>query len=153
MFSNCTGGLILNHKRALLADIKGVVRQRLDRFKELERSDVIRTIAGSAAEEMAPGGGGLQMYIFSDLIENSDFMPGDEFGAAPNAALLAKVKENRLVPDLAGARINVFGVGRGGGPGRAPLTVGRLNKLIDFWNGYFEATGASATINQNLVVN
>ena len=40
LFSNCTGGLILNHKRALISEIRASVRGRLDQFKELEHSEL-----------------------------------------------------------------------------------------------------------------
>ncbi len=47
LFSNCTGGLILNHKRTLIAEIRASVRGRLDQFKELEHSEIVGTIAQS----------------------------------------------------------------------------------------------------------
>jgi hypothetical protein len=56
------------------------------------------------------------------------------------------------VPNLQGAAVKIFGVGRGGGEERTPLSVPRLNKLLDFWNTLFERSGASpVTISQNLV--
>jgi hypothetical protein len=70
----------------------------------------------------------------------------------PNAALLAPIEADNLVPNLEGAAVKIFGVGRGGGSERTPLPVPMLNKLLDFWNTLFERSGAApVTISQNLV--
>ena len=83
LFSNCTGGLILNHKRALISEIRASVRGRLDQFKELEHSEIVGTIAQSAKEVLSPEQGA-EVYIFSDLIENSEYIPGVAFREEPN---------------------------------------------------------------------
>ena len=91
-------------------------------------------------------------YIFSDLIENSEYLPGQEFYEEPDAALIGRIEADNLVPSLQGAAVKIFGVGRGGGEERTPLSVRRLNKLLDFWNTLFERSGAApVTISQNLV--
>jgi hypothetical protein len=151
LFSNCTGGLILNHKRARISEIRASVRGRLDQFKELEHSEIVGTIAQSAKEVLSPEQGA-EVYIFSDLIENSEYIPGVAFREEPNAALLARIEADNFLPNLQGAAVKIFGVGRGGGEERAPLSVPRLNKLLDFWNTLFERSGAApVTISQNLV--
>ena len=74
------------------------------------------------------------------------------FREESNAALIARIEADNLVPNLQGAAVNIFGVGRGGGEERAPLSIPRLNKLLDFWNTLFERSGAApVTISQNLV--
>jgi hypothetical protein len=151
LFSTCTGGLILNHKRALIAEIRTSVRGRLDRFKELEHSEIIGTISQSAKEVLSPKQGA-KVYIFSDLIENSDYIPGDVFWEESNEVLIIKIEADRLVPNLHGATVKIFGVGRGGGSERTPLPIPRLNKLLDFWNKLLARGGAAqVTISQNLV--
>ena len=56
------------------------------------------------------------------------------------------------VPNLQGARVKIFGVGRGGGAERMPLPIPGLNKLLDFWNTLFTRSGAARVmISQNLV--
>ena len=53
---------------------------------------------------------------------------------------------------LEGAEVKIFGVGRGGGEERTPLSVPRFNKLLDFWNTLFERSGAAPVkISQKLV--
>jgi hypothetical protein len=151
LFSNCTGGLILNHKRTLISEIRASVRERLDQFKALEHSEIIGTIAQSAKETLSSKQGS-EVYIFSDLIENSEYIPGKIFNEVPNETLLAKIEADKLVPSLQGASVRIFGVGRGGGSERTPLPIPRLNKLLDFWNNLFARSGAApVTISQNLV--
>jgi hypothetical protein len=95
---------------------------------------------------------GAEVYIFSDLIENSEYIPGGAFREEPNAALIGRIEADNFLPSLQGAAVKIFGVGRGGGEERTPLSVPRLNKLLDFWNTLFERSGASpVTISQNLV--
>ena len=146
-----TSGLILNHKRALISEIRASVRGRLDQFKELEHSEIVGTIVQPAKEVLSPKRGA-EVYIFSDLIENSEYIPGEAFREEPNAALLGRIEADNLVPNLQGAAVKIFGVGRGGGEERTTLSVPRLNKLLNFWNTLFERSGAvPVTISQNLV--
>jgi hypothetical protein len=152
LLSDCTGGLILNHKRILIADIRNTTRARLDKFTELPFSDIVTTVALVSREELA-GRKEAEVFLFSDLIENSSFMPGGEFLMLPNEDLFKRVSENQLVPQLTGAKVHVFGVGRSGTAERAPLPIERLNKIEAFWSGLFKEGGsASVSISQNLAV-
>ena len=127
------------------------MRGRLDQFKELEHSEIVSTITQSAKEVLSPEQGA-EVYIFSDLIENSQYIPGGEFREQPNAELIARIEADNFLPNLQGAAVKIFGVGRGGGEERAPLSVPRLNKLLDFWTTFFERSGATpVSISQNLV--
>jgi hypothetical protein len=152
LLSDCTGGLILNHKRLLIGEIRDKTRARLDNFQELEFSDIVTTLALVSREELS-GKKEAEVFLFSDLIENSPFMPGGEFLMLPNDGLLKRIHDNQLVPQLTGAKVHVFGVGRGGTAERAPLPVEWLNKLLAFWNSLFKEGGSiSVDINQNLAV-
>jgi hypothetical protein len=152
LLSDCTGGLILNHKRLLIAEIRDKTRARLDNFTELEYSDIVTTLALVSREELA-GKKDAEVFLFTDLIENSPFMPGGEFLMLPNEALLKRISDNQLVPQLPGATIRVFGVGRAGTAERAALPVERLNKILAFWTSLFKEGGSqSVAINQNLAV-
>jgi hypothetical protein len=46
---------------------------------------------------------GAEVYIFSDLIENSEYIPGGAFREEPNAALLARIEADNFLPNLEGA--------------------------------------------------
>ena len=90
-----------------------------------------------------------ELYVFSDLIENSGEISLFNTG---NQALLARLKRDKLIPDLRGTDIRVAGIGRAGTPDRRPLNVAELNKLVAFWTAYFEAASAAEIeIGQNLV--
>lgn len=152
LLSDCTGGLILNHKRLLIAEMRDKTRARLDNFRELEFSDIVTTLALVSREEL-PGKKEAEVFLFCDLIENSPFMPGGEFLMLPNDGLLKRIHDNQLVPQFSGAKVHVFGVGRGGTAERAALPVERLNKILAFWTSVFREGGAtSVDINQNLAV-
>lgn len=152
LLSDCTGGLILNHKRILIAEIRNTARTRLDNFRELPFSDIVTTVALVSKEELS-GRKETEVFLFSDLIENSPFMPGGEFLMLPNKDLFKRVAENQLVPQLAGAKVHVFGVGRAGTAERAALPIERLNKIVEFWTTLLKDGGsASVSINQNLAV-
>src|SRR5262245_5215700 len=152
LLSDCTGGLILNHKRILIADIRKTTRERLDQFTELPFSDIITTVALVSREELS-GKKETEVFLFSDLIENSPFMPGGEFLMLPNEDLFKRVNKNQLLPRLSGAKVHVFGVGRGGTAERTALPIERLNKIEAFWSGLFKEGGsASVSISQNLAV-
>jgi hypothetical protein len=152
LLSDCTGGLILNHKRILIREIRDKTRARLDSFRELEFSDIVTTVALVSREELNAGKDA-EIFLFSDLIENSSFMPGGEFLMLPNDDLLKRIAENRLVPSLRGARVHVFGVGRGGTAERTALPIERLNKIMEFWTKLFgEGGSTSVSISQNLAV-
>jgi len=152
LLSDCTGGLILNHKRILIAEIRDKARARLDNFTELEFSDIVTTISLVSREELSSKKA-TEVFLFSDLIENSPFMPGGEFLMLPNADLLKRVAENQLLPQLQGAKVHVFGVGRSGTADRAALPIERLNKILEFWNSLLKEGGsAGVDINQNLAV-
>ena len=152
LFSDCTGGLILNHKRILIREMRDKTRERLDNFRELEFSDLVTTVALVSREELTAGKEA-EMFLFSDLIENSPFMPGGEFLKLPNDELLTRVRENQLVPELRGAKVHVFGVGRSGTAERTALPIERLNKIMEFWTTLLKEGGsASVSINQNLAV-
>jgi hypothetical protein len=64
LLSDCTGGLILNHKRILIAEIRDKARARLDNFTELEFSDIVTTISLVSREELSKqkGNGGLPVF-------------------------------------------------------------------------------------------
>jgi hypothetical protein len=152
LFSNCTGGLILNHKRILIAEIRSKARAKLDNFRELEHSDVIATISSASVEELSSNKQS-EVYVFSDLIENSLFIPGKSFLSLPNQELEQQVIAAKLVPRLKGASVRVFGVGRGGTAERTPLAISVLNKVMGFWEQLFKSAGATQVlISQNLIV-
>jgi hypothetical protein len=119
---------------------------------ELPKSEIIRTLAmvlGSTGEEKRS----VLVYIFSDLIENSEFISGKTFWSQPVERTVDVVKENELLPDLRNASVKIFGVGRDGTAQRRPLAQVLLAHLKRFWILYFEKTGCiDLEINESLEI-
>ena len=150
LFSECTEGKVIEDNKALRHRIVEGIAGRLRTSVELPHSEIIRTIALSAPEEYRTGRANT-IYVFSDLIENSDFMPGREFFTREPGALIEMLVGEHLVPELWQADVKAFGIGRGGKPPeRTPLTQKQLLHVEDFWTKFFAASGATVTIRQNL---
>jgi hypothetical protein len=76
------------------------------------------------------------------MIENSAYLSGADFFASDNQELVLRLADDKLIPNLLDAKVGVFGMGRGGGEGRAALPQDRLTKLEEFWRLFFIAAGA-----------
>jgi hypothetical protein len=125
------------------------MRNKLSAFQELPFSDIVRTIASVVQEERREVGE-LNLYIYSDLIENSDYFPSKYLFSYSLQRLIYGLHHYKLVPNLKGAKVQVAGFGRAGTPDRRPLKVDEANKLREFWNGFFKEAGAvSISIGQN----
>jgi hypothetical protein len=152
LFSKCTEGAAINDNKALRRDIVAALAARLNAASELPHSEIVRTIALSAPEEYRADRTN-RIVIFSDMIENSEYLPGRTFFSTADGALIEKIAADRLIPDLFGAEVRVFGVGRTGTEGREPLSQQQLGKLVGFWTTFFAAAGADASLSPNLVGN
>ncbi|MBZ0228484.1 MAG: hypothetical protein K8F58_08545 [Bauldia sp.] len=149
LFSDCTEGAAINDSKILRRRIVEVLASRLNRTTELPLSEIIRTLALSAPEEYRKNRQNV-VFVFSDMIENSSYMPGREFLTADVGALIEKLSSSGLIPDLWQAEVHIFGLGRGGAGNRNALPQDRLQKLTAFWTKYFAACGATAAMHQNL---
>ena len=122
----------LNHKRLLIGEIRDKTRARLDNFTELEYSDIVTTLALVSREELA-GQKDAEVFLFTDLIENSPFMPGGEFLMLPNEALLKRIADNQLVPAARrqGPCLRRRSRRHGGAGGAAGRTAEQDHRLLD----------------------
>ena len=146
----CNDGAIRTDRESVYEDIVGSLRQRLSKFEEKRHSDIVRTVLLAAKEE-AVNGRKLSLYIYSDLIENSEYLSGQRFFSTPVPQLLAKLQKDKLIPALKNADVHVAGVGRGATKDRRPLTVAEQRKVTEFWEAYFKESGAdSVDIGQNI---
>lgn len=150
LLSDCTEGIVINERKRQRRLVSEKLLEQMEARSELAHSEIIRTIAVSAKEEYIEGREN-RFYIFSDMIENSEFMPGAEFFRRDNSEILLRLEKDGLIPYLAGAEVRIFGIGRGGNSAtREALSQERLNKINSFWELFFSATGASVTMQQNL---
>lgn len=151
LFADCTEGAAINDKKVLARRIVDSIGARLTAASELAYSEIIRTVSLSSPEEYRKGRKNT-FFIFSDMIENSPFLPGRKFFSEPDGAIIEKLAEQRLIPELWEAEVRVFGIGRTGNPdGRNALTEDQRQKIVGFWTKYFAASGASVSMHQNLV--
>ena len=141
--TRCNQGLIVADTRQIKRELVQALRGKLSDFKATKRSDIVRSISTITAEEMQRGDRRI-LYVFSDLIENSDYISGSWFFAADPKALVKYVRKFNLLAQLRGAEVHAFGIGRDGTPQRGPLGVGSLQKLLSFWNAYFKESGAAS---------
>ena len=139
----CNQGMIVSDTKRVKQEVVQALRTRLTNFREQPRSDIIRTISTISREEMQRGGRRV-LYVISDLIENSDYIPGRVFFTLDSRKLMQIVRKYELLPSLDGVEVHVLGVGRDGTAARAPLTVAALQKITDFWNAYFKASKAQS---------
>ena len=140
--SNCTEGVVINEKKHLRERIVAVLSDWMARSTELPHSEIIRTLSMPGAGEYRKGREN-RFYVFSDMIENSEYLSGAKFFGTRNAAIVSKLAKDRLVPGFPEADVTIFGVGRTGDPGnRQALPQDKIEKLIDFWETYFSLAGA-----------
>src|SRR6266403_5464399 len=139
----CNDGAIRTDRESVYEDIVGSLRQRLSKFEERRHSDILRTVL-LAAKEDAVNGHKLSLYIYSDLIENSEYLPGRKFFSTPVPQLVTMLQKDKLIPPLKDAEVHIAGVGRGGTKDRRPLTVAEQRKVTEFWNAYFKLSGANS---------
>ncbi|MGD9814044.1 MAG: hypothetical protein AB7Q23_15805 [Hyphomonadaceae bacterium] len=138
---NCSAGIQLVDRSAFNADLDEAIDRVLTPAPEQSTSDVAATIAG-VATSFAAERPVTELYVFSDMIENSRHLPSERLFALPVAESLSIVRDNRAIPDLNGARVHIVGMGRGHQIGRNPITAEQMHQLRDFWDAYFqEATG------------
>lgn len=109
--------------------------------EEAKNSDIAGTIAQWTH---APPGGKpfTSVYIFSDMLENSQGLPWSSFKAMTPEKAMGLVEKFKQLPDVKGADVRIVGFGRLHDPGRPPLPAELDARLRTFWTSYFEAGGA-----------
>jgi hypothetical protein len=149
----CNDGLIRIDRDRVRNDVIEALGARLSTFEELKYSDIIRTINRSANEDVGSNQK-VEIIIYSDLIENSDYLVTRSFFYYSTDFLIAGLKKLGFIPDLHGAKVSVAGVGRSDSKDRHPLNLKDMAKVNEFWKAYFtEAKAGSVYIGQNLMSN
>lgn len=143
-FFGCSHALARHERRGFLLRATDALKARLHQFRGGQRSDIIRTLVSVAQEDGRRTDGPQILYIFSDLIENSDHLPGSVLFRRSNKTLIGGLARLDLIPNFNGTTVKVFGVGRAGTEGYPPLSVEKLAKLRSFWGAYFSAANVKA---------
>lgn len=148
----CNDGLIRIDRDRIRTDTVDVLGQRLAHFTELRFSDIIRTINRSAQEDFGTTEH-VQLIVYSDLIENSDYLTSRSFFHYKTGFLIDGLRKLGFIPNLRGAAAHVAGVGRSDAADRRPLGLKEMAKVTEFWKAYFAAANAGAVyIGQSLPV-
>jgi hypothetical protein len=149
--TKCSDGIIRSDTDIVRQDVLNALRNRLSKFEELKYSDIIRTL-DTVAKEESRGDRPFVFYIYSDLIENSDYLSGRAFFYYSTSFLIEGLKKLNLIAPLRDSEVRIAGVGRSDSSGRRPLTINELNKVTEFWKAYFRESGAkSVIIGQNVI--
>lgn len=142
IFGSCTSGLVRLKRKEMNAAIRSGLVARLSTASDLPQSDIVRTLSESIPVIFSAEQTGT-LFIFSDLIENSDYIPGKDFWQKSNEELIEQIQGNELIPNLKKVNVRAFGLGRGGDNMRTPLTPEMLSKLKRFWTSFFDIAGVT----------
>lgn len=116
----------------------------LQKPEETRFSDLFRTVT-DAVRPYAAGPQRLQnVYVFSDLIENSPLLPERELKRLPPATILQRLRTDGVVATFGGAAVRVFGFGRDDSPGRPPLPQAERQRIEQTWRLWLGASGAGS---------
>ena len=143
LLSSCTEGVLLQQRRELASHLRDVLNLMLEASSELPRSDIVRTIYYAMKGDAGMAPKHVELYVFSDMLENSGFITLRDLFGSKTAWLVQKAEQDSLVPSMPGATVRIFGVGRRHTEGKPELSVAEMQRLTDFWRGYFAAAGAT----------
>ena len=113
---NCSDGVIRTDFEAVRAEVIAAMRNKLATFDELSYSDIVRTIFSVLQEERRELGA-VSLYVYSDLIENSDYFPSKYLFSYNLQRSIFGLQHYKLIPDLKGATVQVGGPGWHGARG------------------------------------
>ncbi|MEZ5945527.1 MAG: hypothetical protein R3C13_06375 [Hyphomonas sp.] len=144
MLGQCSAMQAKADERVFMAQLVKALEPVTTDAEEAKTSDIVRTVAQWT--QNPPGGRAFStVYIFSDMLENSQVLPWREFKASEPEASMETVEKYRLTPDLPGADVHIVGFGRSHDPGRPPLDPDVDFRVRTFWKEYFAAGGATVS--------
>lgn len=143
MFSSCTEGMLAERRKELAATLRAALAGVLDGSAEQPASDILRTIYYNVSELEGGAAGRLNLFVFSDMLENSELLATRAFFALKPDAFVRRVRAAGVLPAMPGADVRVFGVGRSSKAARPDLSAPEMAKLDALWQAYFEAAGAT----------
>lgn len=94
--------------------------------------------AKTLLESGTPNGGEREIWIFSDMMNETSALPMPALIATGPDKMLERVKQNGLLVPLAGYRIHVFGASTRG------LSPQAWNDIKTFWTQYWQAAGVES---------
>ena len=142
MVGTCKPVIARADNRQFRVDLAATLRNMLANVEQSDHSAIVSTIA-----EVSHAYAGKKLrhvIVYSDLLENSKFLPWSRFRSLDPTRAMAIVRQDGIKADLRGASVRVFGFGRIHDPGRAGLPPDVERRIAKFWTLFFDDAGASS---------
>lgn len=136
--NDCPRATIDSERQAFRRRLYRSIIALLENAEDQPNSDITGTVFQVSAQHRFS-----RIYIFSDMLENSQVLPWQTFSSRPASESLSAVQRSGFVPSLRGAEIQVVGFGLSHARSRVALTDAQDRTIREFWQLYFEAAGAS----------
>ncbi len=144
LFASCRPVVARSEALGFTKELAQVLAGLLQKPEETRFSDLFRTVA-DAVRPYAAGSQKLEnVFVFSDLIENSTLLPERELKRLPPATILQRLRSEGVIAALGGAAVRVFGFGRDDSPNRPPLPQAERQRIAQAWRLWFDASGAGS---------
>lgn len=141
MIAGCRSMVAMRDERDFMGRVISRVRPLVTTPDQAAHSDITGTIAQWTQHPPAGRAFG-EIYVFSDMLENSQALPWAAFRDAPPEQSLAIARQYFLMPAAHGARVRIVGFGRLHDRARDPLPADLDLRVRSFWRAYFAAGGA-----------
>ncbi len=144
LFASCRPVVARSDALGFTRELAQTLAALLQKPEETRFSDLFRTVT-DAVRPYAGGSQKLQnVFLFSDLIENSTLIPERELKRLPPPVVLQKLRSEGVMATLGGAAVRVFGFGRDDSPGRPPLPQPERQRVAQAWRLWLGASGAGS---------
>lgn len=148
----CSGMIAQADLRTFKTQLAEGVRPLATTNEEAKNSDIAGTVAQWT--QSPPAGKSFnQVYIFSDMLENSQALPWAKFKTIEPADAITRMTELNRLPSVEGATVRIVGFGRLHDPGRPPLAADQDARFRTFWSDYFKAGGATSVTFEGAIRN
>lgn len=142
--TGCAAMTALRDERVFRARLIAALRPLMRNSTNDTGSDITGAIA--QATRRPPGGRTYaNVFIFSDMLENSQALPWSQFARQSAAQSMAEVTRFDLTPAVRGANVRIVGFGRLHNDRRSPLPAELDQRVRGFWASYFHAGAARNT--------
>jgi hypothetical protein len=149
LFGACSDLAAQVRFRQFRASLAGALADLLRHPRDSPASDLFRTVADITASVGAANGPERPLRtltVFSDLLENSSFLPEREFRRMTPTEGAARLAAADLRAKVAGAAVRVYGFGRDDGPARAALPQAERRSVAMIWERWFRDGGATSVV-------
>lgn len=139
--TGCAAMSALREERLFRARLIAALRPLMRNTTDDIGSDITGAIA-QATRQPPRGRAYANVFIFSDMLENSQALPWRQFAQQSAAQSLSVVTRFDLTPAVRGANVRIVGFGRLHDAHRSPLPAELDQRIRGFWASYFHAGAA-----------